>query len=171
MKETKKPNFAIRAACVLLCLVLISVHFTSGLYARYTTKAMGSDHGRAASFSASAAWLDSDADNSFNVKLTNRSETAVRYSLTVTPKEAGMFSAVTLGNLSPNPDADGVFHFANAGSLSPGEEKTLALQFTVNLAYVDPDAASALLDFSNDSTTSAESDRPFTVVVGYEQIN
>ena len=55
MKQTKKTSFVLRAACVLLCLVLISAHFTSGLYAKYIVSATGSDTGRTASFRVSAA--------------------------------------------------------------------------------------------------------------------
>lgn len=170
MKETKKPSFAIRAACVLLCLVLISVHFTSGLYARYISKAVGSDRSRSAAFQVSAELEQDTNSNSFNVKLNNRSETAVRCSITVRPKAADMFSEIKLGEIAGNFE-NGVVTFPNVSELAPGAENTLVLSLTVNSAYSDPDAVSALLDFNNDSTTSVDSERPFTVVVGYEQIN
>ena len=46
----KKVNIPILIAMVLLSLTLISTYFTSGLYARYTEYAEGSDSGRVAQF-------------------------------------------------------------------------------------------------------------------------
>ena len=46
----KKVNIPILIALVLLGLTLISSHFTSGLYAKYTRNAEGSDSARVAQF-------------------------------------------------------------------------------------------------------------------------
>ena len=49
-KRRAKVNVPICAAGILLCLTLFSVHLTSGIYARYTTTASGSDSARVISF-------------------------------------------------------------------------------------------------------------------------
>ena len=48
MKGNKRLNLPLTAAGVLFCLVLISLHLTSGIYARYSTRAVGSDASRIA---------------------------------------------------------------------------------------------------------------------------
>ena len=52
MKETRviKPNIAIRVALILLALTCLSVWFTAGMLARYTTQDSGSDGARVAKF-------------------------------------------------------------------------------------------------------------------------
>lgn len=49
-KKTAKVNIPICIASVLLCLTLISVHLTSGLYAKYISSSAGSDSARVATF-------------------------------------------------------------------------------------------------------------------------
>lgn len=49
----EKINIPMCIACVLLCLTLFSCHLCSGLYARYTTVATGSDGARVARFDVS----------------------------------------------------------------------------------------------------------------------
>ena len=45
-----KSNPMLTLAAILLCLVMISSHFTSGLYARYTASSEAHDEARVASF-------------------------------------------------------------------------------------------------------------------------
>lgn len=45
-----KSNFMLKLAAVLLCLVLISSHFTFGLFAKYTSSAAAEDSARVALF-------------------------------------------------------------------------------------------------------------------------
>ena len=49
-RERAKFNIPMVVACVLLCLTLFSLHFTSDIYARYTTQADGKDNAKVASF-------------------------------------------------------------------------------------------------------------------------
>lgn len=49
-QHTSKLNIPLCIAGVLLCLTLFSFHLTSGLYARYTTTAAGSDNARVIAF-------------------------------------------------------------------------------------------------------------------------
>jgi hypothetical protein len=45
-----KVNIPMCLACVLLCLTLVSIHLTSGLYAKYTVSGSGSDNARVITF-------------------------------------------------------------------------------------------------------------------------
>lgn len=49
-RKRAKMNIPMVLAGVLLCLTLLSVHFSSGIYARYTTSADGNDSAKVASF-------------------------------------------------------------------------------------------------------------------------
>lgn len=48
--KTAKINIPMCIAAFLLCLTLISIHLTSGLYAKYISSASGSDHARVIKF-------------------------------------------------------------------------------------------------------------------------
>jgi len=49
-RKASKLNIPMCAAVVLICLTMFSFHFTSGLYAKYSTDASGSDSARVISF-------------------------------------------------------------------------------------------------------------------------
>lgn len=49
-KESRPTNWILYLAGILLCLTLVSVHLTAGLYARYTTSATTEDAARVARF-------------------------------------------------------------------------------------------------------------------------
>lgn len=170
MKQTKRRGFALRAACVLLCLVLISVHFSSGLYAKMITGAADGDSARTAGFRVSAELIPAEA-GAYTIALHNDSESAVRYSVTFRAKIPGSFSQVRLGDGAPAaPDADGAVTFPNAGALAAGADGTLTLIPTA-VPGAGAEAGEALLDFSNESIAAAEQTLPFTVTVQCEQIS
>ena len=54
MNKQKRPGLFLQIAGVLLCLCMVSTHFATGLYAKYTNRAQGSDAARAAKFIVSA---------------------------------------------------------------------------------------------------------------------
>lgn len=58
MNREKRPGLFLQIAAVLLCLCMISTHFTTGLYAKYTNRATRSDAARAAKLDVSAAVLE-----------------------------------------------------------------------------------------------------------------
>ncbi len=82
------------AALVVLCLVLFSLNMTSGLLARYTTRGMTNGGARTAEFMVAVrddingtiqfeqgtSTFDSE-NNLYKVEVTNKSETAVRYTI------------------------------------------------------------------------------------------
>lgn len=89
-RESHQPNWILYLAGVLLCLTLISVHLTSGLYARYVSSASGEDAARVARFDVTEA---GDLKTSFSalispgetvkktVTVKNNSEVAITYTV------------------------------------------------------------------------------------------
>lgn len=85
----KKFNIPMYAACVLLCLVLISTYMTSGLYARYTAQGEMYDDARVAKFEVTEGYtkfseelkLDIAPGETYKaaVSVTNNSEVAINY--------------------------------------------------------------------------------------------
>ena len=105
MRRSDQINIWIfRIAAVLLCLTVVSIWGTSGLYARYSTTASGSDEARVALWGSTQTIQLADSDTlpkqpgqtcSYNLTVTNQrdgnkvSEVAQKYSIQV----------VTAGNL------------------------------------------------------------------------
>ncbi len=101
-RNGKKANIPMRIAMVLLCLVLATMCWNSGLYARYRSTASGADSARVAKFDVDFAGTDgtqtlaiapfsaqlSPADCFVDVGnkmlVSNNSETAVRLTFDVT---------------------------------------------------------------------------------------
>jgi len=93
VKKNKAPvNWILRAAGVLLCLVLASSYLVCGLFARYTTSASGSDSARVAKFKIEESGITSAMINAslapggcedVELKVQNLSEVAVEYEVTV----------------------------------------------------------------------------------------
>ncbi len=88
-----KLNILMCTVAVLLCATLFSMHFVGGLYARYTTSASGSDSARVAAFSITQggtifntieAAVTPGATKTVDLTITNNSEVAMEYTLTVT---------------------------------------------------------------------------------------
>lgn len=102
MRKTKKNkvNIPLYAAAVLLCLTMISVYMTSGLYAKYTTSTTGSDSARVAKFQVTETTVSSGESLktglvmriapgeslSYQVAVKNESEVAIRYQIAVENK-------------------------------------------------------------------------------------
>lgn len=92
-KKKRKVNIPIRAAAVLLCLTLFSTYLVSGLFARYTASAEGSDGARVAKFSIQgndtltqpiAVSLAPGDTKEVSLLIENESEVAVEYTIDVT---------------------------------------------------------------------------------------
>ncbi len=94
-KYLLKPqkNIPMRIAAVLLCLALFSTYLVTGLFARYTTSAQGSDHARVAKFSIQGsgellqsieASLFPGESKAVTLVIENNSEVAVEYTVAVT---------------------------------------------------------------------------------------
>lgn len=92
-KRSQKVNILMCTVAVLLCATLFSMHFTGGLYARYTASISGSDSARVAAFSLTqegTVFQTIEADvtpgttQNAELTITNKSEVAMEYTLTVT---------------------------------------------------------------------------------------
>lgn len=92
-KNNRHSNWILRLAGILFCLTLFSVHLTSGLYARYTTSASGSDSARVARFDIKQTgelmqlieldvWPGFTSED-YTIVLENNSEVAVAYTVSV----------------------------------------------------------------------------------------
>ncbi len=92
-KHSSRVDILMCVAAVLFCATLFSMHFTGGLYARYTTGYGDSDGGRVAAFSIKQEGTIFETietnvmpgtTQSAELTITNNSEVAMEYVLTVT---------------------------------------------------------------------------------------
>ena len=136
----RKVNIPMCLACVLLCLTLISMHLTTGLYARYTTTAQASDSARVAKFHVTGTpdavvTIESDADNSgtYQLTVTNHSEVSVEYDLDIVFTTAVTeWMNLEIQNATVTEDENKKeFHAKDAGTLAPGGAATHEVTFTV----------------------------------------
>lgn len=120
-RKMTPAGIVLRIIIVLLCLIVLSIYFMDGLYARYVSNGTGSDSARVAKFDVDVVGNAQDieistdsADNNYLITITNRSEVDISYQLTVDvdPPLLGTFT-------------DGT------GYLNPGESITATLTFTV----------------------------------------
>ena len=150
MKKTNRPNRVLGAAAILLCLCLISAHFTMGLYARYTTRASGKDAARAAKFNVEAEVTEVVPENpptgtnasltrSYHAKLVNKSEVAVCASIKMVFDEGVIITSGKIGNTTIN-----------------AEDNTIVFNGSFDIA---PDATRDDIDF----TITFDADSKFTV--------
>lgn len=88
-----KVNILMCTVAALLCATLFSMHLVGGLYAKYTATASGSDSARVAAFSIKQegtifetieADVTPGTTQSAELTITNKSEVAMEYTLTVT---------------------------------------------------------------------------------------
>lgn len=151
-KNPSRVNIPMCAAGVLLCLTLFSAHFTSGLYAKYTATATGSDSARVAKFEVDVSGQDladitctqSDTDSgTYTITIENTSEVAVRYELSLKDPASlptgvtYVFSPVS-GNISVGggtTTSNLVFtvDWAKFTADNTGDSATETLNFTVNV--------------------------------------
>lgn len=91
-KRNTKLNIPMCVACVLLCLTLVSIHFTSGLYARYTSADAGVDSGRIAKFDIKHSHYSFSEDlvlalapgtHVTEIEVYNKSEVTVDYTIMI----------------------------------------------------------------------------------------
>ena len=128
---------------MLLCLVLVTAHFTSGMYARYVTRAQGSDRGHAAEFDVQATQNKTQVvagEDGYQITITNDSKVAVSYE-----------AVIRFDNSADEARFEPVQPIT--GTLAPGAEETSA------------PIVFALLDADGTGTA------PFTVTVTFTQID
>lgn len=91
-----KLNIPMLAALILLLLTMVTTHFTSGLYARYSSYATGSDSARVAKFAVTGSVEPVTGQNGkYEITVDNDSEVAVEYCIDV---KIDPHLSVTIGN-------------------------------------------------------------------------
>ena len=128
-----KLNIPMCAALVLLFLTMLSIHLTSGLYARYTATSTASDSARVAKFDVTAVVQPVDGkEGEFTLTVTNNSEVAVEYSIEISLSDA---LSVTVDGTKkvPASGASSVSFTNDSWKLAPNAENPAAhtLQFDV----------------------------------------
>ena len=171
-KNTRTPA-VFTVGCALLCLTLFSANLTSGLYARYTTTATGSDSARVARFDVSNTVQSEDAQINLHFYdaslLTDRveftvessSEVAVSYSVTVTMPTGGNYDSwldVKLGDSAPTSSTANSYTFSDVSRFSPNDNSTHAhnLSFTIKDDSVGKPGALTNIDGGVTITVHAE---------------
>ena len=169
MTTKRRVPVSVVLAAVILCLVLVSAHFASGIFARYTANAEHDDGARTAGFAVSAEGptenpitivnngTDESGKAEYTVKIKNGSETAVRYE-----------AAVVFENAEDASKFDDDLSFS--GDLGPGEEAEHTLVLDMS-AYFATEANDKYSTFSNDDMSGDSGKAPFTVPVKLTQIN
>lgn len=127
-KKKAKVNIPMCAAAVLLCLTLVSIHLTSGLYARYSTSASGSDSARVAKFDVAVSIESAEGgvtlsnenkSGSYTIVVENNSEVAIEYSLALSFTDRPDGLGAKLGESDGLAD-DKAISFGNKFTLAPG---------------------------------------------------
>lgn len=181
MNLKKRIPVPLSAACILLCLVLVSAHFSTGMIARYVTRASGSDSGRLAAFRVTATAEETEAvvvrpldaekggTADYVIEITNPGDTAVRYEALVSfadDEERMPELSFRIGSEEePAELKDGKL----IGNLAPGASETVTVCFDLSEALA-PYAESGL-DFSNDTMEEETVTVPFEVTVNFAQID
>ena len=173
MKAKRRTPVSVVLAAAVLCLVLISAHFASGMFARYTVKSGGDGKGSVASFSVSAqeptenpvVIINNGTDDAgkaeYTVKIKNSGDTAVRYEACVTftgekaTENAEMFD-----------ESDDKLTFT--GDLAPSEEAEETITFDMSAYFETNDKYNT---FSNDDMSGSSGEAPCDVAVTFTQID
>ena len=158
-----KLNIPMLAALILLLLTMVTTHYTSGLYARYSSTAYGADTARVAAFDVSFE-MASNEDDTYTITVSNDSEVSVKYSINVTMDK---HLSATIGNEEKTIEGDAsTVTFENADwTLVP---ETEAEPLTLTFAVAD---WRGLTDSDQDEGSSKEVTLNFSVSVTAEQID
>lgn len=169
MKMKKRTSGILHIAAVLLCLVLVSTYFNSGMLAKYVTRANGHDTARIAALQVSVETKEdtSKADvytRTYTVTLTNNSDVAMRYEAAplLTLKDGKDSSAAISGD-KEHPVENGIF----TGMLGPHDSETVTLTLDLSQVEIGTDAFGT---FDN-TDISATAGLSFTVTVTFTQID
>ena len=134
-KRVRRKNWMLRIAVVLLVMSLVSMHMVSGIFARYTTSASGSDGARVAKFQITDSLLQGGASVStglmvglvpgvpyqLEVSVHNASEVAVEYAIGVNQLTDNLPLKVLI------PDADCDLAEIADGAVTVPYEKTYSM--------------------------------------------
>ena len=166
-KESPRSNWIWYLAGVLLCLTLVSVHLTSGLYARYCSTASGEDSARVARFNIEQTGkltehIEVDvypgySSQEYDIELKNGSEVAVAYTVSVERLTSNLPLTVTLTGGNAAGDGAGLVQASGTMAANSGD----AAHYTLKIAWATT---------NNDDILSYEIDA-IRVTVAAEQID
>ena len=163
----KKFNIPMCAALILLLLTMISIHLTSGLYARYTVTATASDSARVARFDVrSEVQPVAGEEGKFSIKVTNASEVAVSYRVDVVFAES-----LEEGKLSVTLDEKSGIWKAETKTLSFDTVATMAPGILTNTHVLVFEVLEWSLVTSGGSGEEITRNLAFTVNVIAEQVD
>lgn len=165
-------SWMMRLVAVLICILLVSFHLMTGLYAKYSSTATGSDSARVAKFQVV---VTGDAANisvactqmpgneaAYEITVENASEVAVKYDVIVTLSAAVPGVTLTLDGI-PGAQIDSDpkrLKFENLGQFTPNDstvkEHTLTFQVNWNLFTAEQTGSTAEENFTFSITVHAE---------------
>lgn len=168
-----KLNIPMCAALVLLFLTMLSIHLTSGLYARYTATSTASDSARVAKFDVKGSVDKQDIlvdckevekSGVYNITVDNQSEVTVKYVIYVRLDQnvVGTDLWVKMDGINGTVMKDMQF---TRGPLAPGEKKTHELE----LGVYDWITVTSRVPIPGDETYDWE--LGFTVDIAVEQVD
>ena len=135
--EKRKINIPMLLAIVLFYLTVLSTHLTGGLFARYVTKADGTDSARVAKFDVQTTGepgvevLYSQGDSGdYALLVENKSEVAISYTITVEVNPIDFGIIVTLEDTELNTNSATTVT-VTPPPLAPGKDATHYLTFKV----------------------------------------
>jgi len=151
-KSNKKTPIVFYVGILLACLTLVSIHMTSGLYARYTTSASGQDSARVARFEVTETLevkkADGTTEDTFVVGDVLRPGVSTTYTFTVQNNSEVAVSLTvqntkyTIGNEGKVSDTRydelPILVSGEAVVLQPGEEREVEFKLTWDPAKTDP---------------------------------
>ena len=175
-KQNTKVNIPMCAALVLLLLTMISVHLTSGLYARYTASASASDSARVAKFHVVSdqpqdvqvnCWESNEGV--YTIKVENQSEVAIEYVLNITFDKNVNGTDLTATMKDDGNKVDCEFQqnmkFTRDTPLAPGSSRTHEFTFEVY------DWRTVTVKSPDDNAGSYDWELDFTVDIKVEQVD
>lgn len=131
----------LRAALLLLCLVLLTVHLMGSLFAKYSTTASGSDSARVARFDVQANCFYDNENDKYTLTITNDSEVTVAYAVSYSCNGEDLPVGVTItfgdnnsGTLAPGGEIEGDLTVSDESTAAHGE-----LQITVSVTATQVD--------------------------------
>lgn len=175
MNYQKINTILMRVIAVLLMLVMLSTAAVTGRFARYISSSTGSDSARVAKFDVDYTLTPVEGKTGeFTLQVTNKSEVAVEYSVSVTFKNdlapTNMEAKIKLSedNIKVGIyDDTNTFTFGEIGKLAPGETGTAyPLTFTVEDHKLITDGAE-----NTNTPETATKELKFNVAVTAVQID
>ena len=151
-KSNKKTPIVFYVGILLACLTLVSIHMTSGLYARYTTSASGQDSARVARFEVTETLevikADGTTENTFVVGDVLRPGVSTTYTFTV-KNNSEVAVSLTVQNTKYTIGDEGkvsdtrydelpILVSGEAVVLQPGETRNVVFELIWDPAKTDP---------------------------------